>query len=523
MPTNEAGSQSAPCVAIGIDAGTTAVKVVAFTLGGAPVAAAARTLSLRFGEAGEVESDMSAIWAETASCLRETCAAVGEAKIASVGVTGQGDGLWLLDADLRPVGPARTWMDGRSSRRVAQWRRDGKADAVLSVAGTPAFSGATPVLFAELTDSRPEEVAQATHVLYCKDWIRLQLTGKLATDPTEASRALLDIRTGSYSRPLERRLGVAGLLERLPPVHPSASVAGHVTRAASLATGLPEGTPVAVGLLDVAACGLGLGAIDDGAGWLIVGTTACAGVLLPSPEDRRLPDSMVMATGRGRQAIEFLVPTSSVPNLDWARRVLGLQTTAFAEVEALAKSAGPGAGGVSYLPYGAPLGERAPFLDFNASASWLGLGYGTTVGQALRAVYEGIAFALAECVDILHLDGDILISGGGARSELLCQILADTLQRPVVRLEISETGALGAAITAFVASGGVLDERAALAHISPERTVFQPDPKSAAIYADGLAVLIEARQALRPVWPSLQQRRAQATLLTQECPNEPDC
>ena len=494
-------------VAIGIDAGTTAVKVVAFSVEGAQVAASARTLALHFGDAGEVEADMDAIWDATAACLRETYAALGDAGIAAVGVTGQGDGLWLLDADLRPLGPAPTWMDARSGDRVVAWQADGRADAVLATAGTPAFSGATPVLYAERAEAAPDELRRAAHALYCKDWVRLNLTGEPATDPTEASRALLDIRAGAYSRPLAETLGVTGLLEILPPVLPSAAVAGRVTRAAAAATGLPEGTPVATGLLDVYACGLGLGAVEDGDGWLIVGTTACVGVLLASPDERRVADGMVMATGRGTQAVEFLVPTSSVPNLEWARRALGLDHLPHEQTEALAACAGPGAGGVAYLPYGAPLGERAPFLDPHASASWLGMGYGTTPGQALRAVYEGIAFALAECVDALRLDGDIVVSGGGARSSLLCQILADALRRPVIRLEIAESGALGAAITALVASGDVPDERAALDRFRPVRATFQPDAATGEVYASGRALLADARDALRPVWPRLRRHR----------------
>ena len=501
-------------VVVGIDAGTTAVKAVAFSLDGAQVAASHRGVPLAHGPRGEVECDMAASWDAAAACLREVTDALAGRDVLAVGVTGQGDGLWMLDAERRPVRPTPCWMDGRATDRVAAWEADGRTDAVLEVAGTVTFAGLTPLLFAELQETRPEVVASVASVLSSKDWIRLNLTGVLGTDYTEASRALLDVHSLRYSAGLAERLGVEALLGLLAPPSASDTVAGSVTAEAARRTGLPAGTPVSVGLLDVAACGLGLGAVEDGDGWLILGTTACVGVLLPDAAARRSRTSMVMATGRGRQAVEFLVPTSSVPNLEWASRTLGLAGSSHPELERLAAEAPPGSGGVLYLPYGAPLGERAPFLDPQASAAWVGLGYGTSTGQLLRAVYEGIAYALAECVEALELEGDLVVSGGGSRSDLLCQVLADALQRPVVRQEASEAGALGAAITALVASGHCPDIRTGAAQLRSPRVTFLPEPALAGTYAEGRALLAVVRGALRPAWGALRRHRAHTTQST---------
>lgn len=501
-------------VVIGIDAGTTAVKAVAFSTEGEQVAAAHRTVPLVYGSRGEVECDMAAIWDAAAICLREVTGTMPGRPVLAVGVTGQGDGLWMLDAEHRPVQPTPCWMDGRSSDRVADWEGDGRVEAVLDVMGTTTFAGLTPVLYAELCEAEPEAMASVAHILSCKDWVRFNLTGVVGTDYSEASRILLDVNTMQYSAPLAGRLGVAPLHRLVTPPAVADSVAGHVTAAAAEATGLPEGTPVSVGLIDVWACGLGLGAVDDGDGWLILGTTACVGVLLPEAAQRRSRLSMVMATGRGSQAVEFLAPTSSVPNLEWAARTLGLADASHAELERLAESAAPGSGGVLYLPYGAPLGERAPFLDSQASAAWVGLGYSTTPGQLLRAVYEGIAYALAECVETLELDGELIVSGGGSRSTLLCQVLADVLQRPIVQEEASEAGALGAAMTALVAVGHCPDLRAAAEQLRSPSVTFQPNPVTGDAYREGRALLTQVRDALRPAWGALRHHRASTTHTT---------
>lgn len=501
-------------VVIGIDAGTTAVKAVAFSSTGEQVAIAHRTVPLAYGSRGEVECDMVAIWDAVARCLIEVTAALSGRSVQAVGVTGQGDGLWMLDASHRPVQPTPCWMDGRSRGRVADWEADGRAGAVLEVMGTATYAGLTPVLFAELAETIPDAMASVAYIISCKDWVRFNLTGVLGTDYSEASRGLLDVTAMEYSAVLAERLGVAPLRHLLTPPAASHTVAGYVTQTAALATGLPVGTPVAVGLLDVWACGLGLGAADDGDGWLILGTTACVGVLLPDAAHRRSGLSMVMATGPGSQAVEFLAPTSSVPNLDWAARTLGLAGASHAELERLAESAAPGSGGVLYLPYGAPLGERAPFLDPQASAAWVGLGYSTTTGQLVRAVYEGIAYALAECVEALKLDGDLVVAGGGSRSALLCQVLADVLARQIVHEEASEAGAVGAAITALVAIGHVPDLRTGAALFRSPRVTFAPDPATADAHAEGRALLAQVRGALRPAWGALRHHRAQTTHTT---------
>jgi xylulokinase len=498
-------------VVIGIDGGTTAVKAIAFGIDGTALASASHGVPVCYGRGGHAEQDMEAVWQAVASCLRSVTSALEGAVIAGVGVTAQGDGAWMVDREGTPVGPAATWLDSRAAGVVSGWVSGPEAEAIRRTTGTTVFPGLFPALWAELRRTSPDVTARAAHQLACKDWIRLCLTGEYATDYTDASRTLLDIvGLSGYSEELAHLLGEEECLGLLAPIHHADRSSGTVTAEAAAATGLPPGIPVATGMIDVSACGVGLGAVADGQGWTIVGTTDVVGVLRPSAGDRATDLSMVVATGRGRQVLEFLAPMTGAPNLDWARSVLGLGERPWNEVDALARQHPAGSGGVLFLPYGAPGGERAPFLDMNASSSWLGMSIETVPGQLIRAAYEGVAFALHECQQLLGQDGDVVVSGGAFHSDILCEILANVTGRRVLRSEASEAGARGAATEALVASGLAPDEPAAIEMLQQERQAFEPDPDEHAAYQDIYAAFVSIRDAQRPTWPGLRMLRDRA-------------
>lgn len=497
-------------VVIGVDGGTTAVKAVAFDFSGNIVASHKESVPVEYGKSGEAEQDMTLIWEAVAACLHgvaETLAA--GTKVVAIGLTGQGDGCWLVGKDGQPVRKAAIWMDGRAPERVATWLDDGKADAILEVTGTTTFPGLAPVLLAELGEVEPEALENAGWLAYCKDWIRYNLTGVIATDFTEASRNFLDVRTvAGYSSELASTLGLTDAFHLVPEIRPADGDGGVLTAEAAAKTGLPEGTPVGVGQIDVAVTGAGLGAVKDGQGWLILGTTGFVGALLGSVGQRRTDVSMVLATGQGTQVLEFLPPMTGTPNLDWIRDTLGLAGKEWSEIEELALGVPAGAGGVVYLPYASPGGERAPFLDTNASASWLGMSITTTPAEILRSVYEGVAFSLVECVRTLELTGDLIVSGGGFRSDLVCQILADATGQTVVRQDAPEAGARGAAVYALVTAGEAPDLTSAAAMMASGLTSFAPNPANRSIYQQTFDVYVASREAVRPVWPAMRALRA---------------
>lgn len=498
-------------VVIGVDGGTTAVKAVAFDLDGEIVATHHESVPVEYGKNGEAEQDMNLIWEAVATCLREVGKALAQdTEIVAIGLTGQGDGCWLIGKDGKPVRKAPNWMDGRAGARVQQWVGDGKADAILATTGTTTFPGLPPVLLAELSETEPETIEKAGWIGFCKDWIRFNLTGVVATDYTEASRHFLDGSTGTYSTDLAEKLGLAHAVRLLPQFLPADGDGGKLTAEAAAKTGLPEGTPVGIGQIDVSVTGAGLGAVNEGQGWLILGTTGFVGALLPSMGDRKTDLSMVLATGQGSQVLEFLPPMTGTPNLDWIRNTLGYGEKSWDDIEAEARSVAPGSGGVIYLPYASPGGERAPFLDTNASASWVGMSITTTPQEILRSVYEGVAFSLIECVQLLELSGELIVSGGGFRSDLICQILADATGQVVVRQDAPEAGARGAAVYALVTAGEAANLEEAAAQLSSGLSKFEPNQANYAIYEQTMAVFKESRSAIRPVWPAMRELRKAA-------------
>lgn len=508
---------------VGIDAGTTAVKAVVLARDGEQLGRSRVPLKVTH-HGDRVEQDMDEIWSAVRDTVRAAVRDAGDGvEIVAVGVTGQGDGAWLVDGDGRPCGPAAIWMDGTAAARVARWEQDGRGALVRDITGSALFPGALPVLLEQLEDDHPERLARAVHQLNCKDWIRFRLTGEIATDASDASRTYLDVATGAYSDALIEGVGHQRFRHLLAPVRPPHAPAGTVGAEAARATGLPEGIPVATGLVDAAAGGVGLGAVRPGDAYLIVGTTAfAANVRRAGPAHMSGPGAegrITLATGLG-SVLECLAPMAGAPNLDWVRTVTGQADSDWPDLERPARAAGPGAGGVLYLPYGSPQGERAPFVDPAASAAWVGMSVLTTPGQLVRAVYEGIALTLRECLDE-PVDGRALrITGGSASSDLLCQVVADVTGRPVERSTAPELGARGVAALAMVAGGVTEDLDTALALLAPPAAThtFRPDPVVRDLHDRQARTFAAARDALRPVWPSLRDLR---TLTEASPPSSP--
>jgi erythritol kinase (D-erythritol 1-phosphate-forming) len=496
----------ATTIVLGVDAGTTAVKAVATATDGRVLGQARTAVQVDRPTHLAAEQNMDELWEAVARTAHAALAEAGAVEVAAICVTGQGDGAWLIDADGRPLGPAAIWLDGRAGSRVEDWRIDGRGAAVRATTGSALFPGALPVLLEEVEERDPALIARAVTHLNCKDWIRYRLTGTIATDASEASRTYLDVRTGQYSEDLVGKLGHERFRHLLPPILSPTAIAGRVDAAGANAFGVPAGTPVATGMVDTAASGVGLGVLRPGDSYAIIGTTAFAGALQPGVTLGDDVPAITLALGGG-QVIECLAPMNGTPNLDWAREVTGCGHLAWSDVESMVHTAGSGAGGVLYLPYAAISGERAPFVDGAASAAWLGLSVRTTRAQLVRAAYEGIALALRECMDLLDIGESVRLCGGAAASRVVCQVLADVTGRTVVRSTADEPGARGACALAMVAAGLAPDLTSVLGSWDEDVETAEPDPASRALHDRRYATFTAVRDVLRASWPALRDLR----------------
>jgi xylulokinase len=329
-------------------------------------------------------------------------------------------------------------------------------------------------------------------VALAKDALNLRLTGVLATDHSDASCTLLyDVRRGGWDPDL---LDIAGTTPgQLPPLHASDAVIGHVTSAAAEHTGLPVGIPVAAGAGDVAALALGTGAVEVGTYAVTLGSAGhvvgIADRVADEGYDRiwqmrhPLPElvirlGLVMTGGLCLQWLaRSLAPTGSEPDDAAYGRLLGAAAASLA-----------GARGVTFLPF--LEGAATPYQDPGLTATFTGLRTHHGLGDAVRAVLEGVAYNVRDCLTLLEdLGGPadrVRLSEGGSRSPLWSQVIADVLQKPVVTLRERDSSALGAALLARAtrAPGALGDEIARLLHGIEEAT-FEPRSEAAPVYDEG--------------------------------------
>ncbi|MEU5362919.1 FGGY-family carbohydrate kinase [Streptomyces sp. NPDC005925] len=471
---------------VGIDVGTSLVKAAAFDATGRQLAVEARPVALSL-RGGHAEQDMEEVYGAVVAVLDALTSAVPE-PVELAGLTGQGDGVWLVDAAGRPVRPAASWMDGRAHRLVDRWLADGTFEAVFRLTGSAMFPGSPGPLLAWLDSHEPASLDAAATALYCKDMVFRRLTGApAATDVSDASMPFLDPRTRRYDNRVVELLGLTHRRRLLAPVSDPAATAG--TRG----EGLPAGTRLANGPYDLPASALGAGVSAAGDGLLIVGTCLAALVATTDLDTGGEPAGLYISTDRPGHWLRAMPAMVGTAALDWVLSTTGVRHE---DVDGLLAGTPPGAHGVRVLPYFAPSGERAPFVAPGLRAELTGVTLETTRADLVRATCEGIGYAARHCLRAAGLTGTLAVCGGGTRSPAWMQLLADVLGRPLAVVE-GEVGARGAVLAAAERYGVALD---AAAWTRPT-AVVEPDPGRATYYAKGfedhLTRLAQARERTR--------------------------
>ncbi len=512
-------------VLIGIDAGTSVIKAVAFTLDGRQLAVTAEPNAYTSLPDGGVEQDMAATWRQTASVLRRLCDEVGglAQRCAALAVTGQGDGTWLIDDGGEPVAPAWLWLDSRAAALVEARRADGTGARTYRLTGSGLNACQQGAHLLWLRQHRPEVLARAATAFHCKDWLYFKLTGERATDPTEGSFTFGDFRRRAYAPEILDALGIPELARLLPPMVEGAATWHPLTAEASALVGLAAGTPVVLGSVDVVCTALGGGLYSEGRelGCSVIGSTGMHMRLAHSTEDVTLNDdctgyTMVMpAPGACAQMQSNMAATL---NIDWlldlaveVASALGASTSrkaALGLVDAQILAARPGA--ALYHPYIHAAGERGPFVAPSARAQFTGLSHDQGFFELARAVYEGLAFAARDCYAAMgHRPEEVRITGGAARSPALRKILASTLGAPVRTCARDEAGAAGAAMMAAVALG-IFPHIADASRDWVDPLLGASDMPDAGLqrHYDALfPVYREVRQRMLPVWQDLARIR----------------
>ncbi|MEU7716878.1 FGGY-family carbohydrate kinase [Streptomyces tibetensis] len=455
---------------VGIDVGTSMVKAAAFDATGRQLAVESRPVALDL-RGGVVEQDMEEVYGAVVAVLEALTSAVDE-PVELAGLTGQGDGVWLVDGEGRPVRPAASWMDGRAHELVDGWLADGTFESVFRRTGSAMFPGCPGPLLAWLDHHEPKALDPAKAALYCKDMVFQRLTGAAATtDVSDASMPFLDPRTRTYDNRVVEMLGLAHRRGLLAPV------SDPVATAKARGEGLPSGTRIANGPYDLPACALGAGVTSPGDGLLIVGTCLASLVATTELDLTGEPAGLYISTDRPGHWLRAMPAMVGTAALDWVLSTTGVRHD---EVDGLLAGTPPGAHGVRVLPYFAPSGERAPFVEPRLRAELTGVCLESTRGDLVRATCEGIGYAARHCLEAAGLTGNLAVCGGGTRSSAWMRLLADVLGRPL-RVVEGEVGARGAVLAAAERYGVGLDTQAWTAPTA----VVEPDPERAAFYASG--------------------------------------
>jgi len=445
---------------LGIDAGTSVVKTVIFNLQGKEIALSRKEVTIRTPKPGWAEQDMEEVW----KMVRETIVeAIAKAKIhpssiAAIGVTGQGDGCRLLDRNKKPVRPSILWIDGRAGDIVTEWERKGLDGKSFEISGHTIFSGSPAAILRWLMLNEPVSLKKAEYFLFAKDWIKFKLTGKICTDPSDASEAPISLKNISYSEELFELFDISSTLYFFPEITHSSEVIGEVTHQAAEECNLRKGIPVISGMIDVVAASIGLGVFKEKEAYTIIGTTSFNGVLSCEPIFSPTKAGMNFVYAFPGKFIRAMAAMAGTLNLDWfIRNFLKNEKERMKEnefytfLEEKLTSIPPGSEGLIYHPYISPGGERAPFVKPSAKAQFFGIGLRHTCWHLLRAVYEGVALSILDCFSHIPVEiSEVRLSGGGAQSLVWSQILCDTLGVPLKISSAVELGALGAAITAGI-------------------------------------------------------------------------
>ena len=456
-------------VYLGIDAGTTKIKA-ALMEEERIVALAERNAQTLSPFPCACEMDMEALWrllCDVTNELREK-AYDHWCRLSGVAICAQGDGMWPIDAQGKPVGNAILWNDTRARKTGIE--HDGEmSDFLVSRCSTALFAGAYPVILQWLKRERSSDYKRIAHVFHCKDWLNFRLTGVIASDYSDQSTASIDIFTKDYVEELFDRLDIPEMKVVLPPLYPSTHVLGSVTERAHKETGLPVGVPVVTGCIDVAAVALGVGMRNAGDGCCILGTTLCCEMLLDAAQvDVLDTNGSALCSVLPGKYNRVMAANSGTASIDWVRSLL-CPELGYAEIDQAISKVPAGSNGVLFHPY--LYGERAPFRDPSACGGFYGLRADHTRMDLLRAAHEGMALSLRDCFENLpRSEGPLYLSGGGAQSDFTCQLVADTLNKTVLRPNRRELGIEGIVKTARMALENAIPEDAC-----NECTSFLPD------------------------------------------------
>lgn len=494
---------------IGVDCSTTAAKAVVWNTAGHAVAEGRASFELRSTQPGWGEQNAEDWWEATRTAIRRAAQNTDARRIAAVCVTHQRETFACVTEDGAPLRPAMLWLDVRATAEVAEF---GTPD-VHRTTGKPPNPTPSWYKLLWLRRHEPDTLVRADRVVDVAAYLVHKLTGHWRTSWASADpMGVLDMRTFDYDDDL---LAAAGLRrEQLPELAPPGAVLGEVSAALAADLGLPHSVPVVAGVGDGQSAGLGTGTVEPGSAYLNLGTGLISGTY--SETYSTGVEYRVMAGGVPRTYVFETFIGGGTFNISWFvekfsgvdTRALGLNLSAEQILETAAAQLPPGAEGLLALPYWT--GALTPYWDSNARGTLVGLTGSHGKAHVYRAILEGLAFEQRLLTDGAEAVLDkplerIVVLGGGSRSAVWCQIIADVLRRPLLVAREAEATCLGAGMLAAAAVGLHPSIRDAATAMSDTGAVYLPHDGRADTYDRLYGVYRQLYPRLKDVFAQLSE------------------
>jgi xylulokinase len=492
---------------IGIDLGTTSLKVSLFALDGQRIGSSSKEYPILVPEPGYAEQDPREWWQALVAC----CADLGHqfpqefSQAAGIGICGQMHTQVYLDDQNRLLRPAITWMDQRTREIVERFNEQpGVKDLINRSTANAASTTYSALHIRWVKENQPEIWKQVRSILIAKDYLKFLLTGVKAIDYAEASGTLLfDVINETWSQEMFDLFEIPR--EFLPEVSASDQIIGNVTPEAARQTGLPAGIPVVNGSSDNSASALGAGMVSPGQVTMIIGTagviTVCSDHPLVDEKNQTLCWHYCLPN---RWATLGITQTAG-ESLQWFKNAFDHDSASdtssdiFNQYNELIREVPAGSKGLIFLPY--LNGERTPHWDPNARGVFFGVNLETTKAHFIKAIMEGVSFALRHNIETVENLGiqinELRAVGGGLKSPIWLETLARITRKPVATVTVSDTANLGNILLCAKALG-LIDsyEDAVNRMVATGKTVSYPE---------GLPVYEQQYQIYKQLYQDLRQ------------------
>ena len=496
------------------DLGTSGNKASLYDTTGALGASVLYEYPTYYPDVNCVEQDAEDWWKAVCDSTRQLMekANVSPEEIIAVSFSAQMMGCLLVDKNGDPLSNMIIWADMRAKAQEQALIDRVGMERVYRITGHRASASYSAAKLFWMRDNRPEVYGRAYKMLHAKDYIIHKLTGKFVTDYSDASGTnLLDLEKKTWSREILDAMEIPEGL--LPELHASTDIAGGITAAAAAATGLLEGTPVVIGGGDGSCACVGAGVVREGKTYNVIGSSSWISCATRKP----VFDDQMRTFNWVHLDPQYITPCGTMQaagySFSWLKNTLCDSEAALAKetgertysiIDREIQSAPAGSNKLLYLPY--LLGERSPRWNKDARGAFVGLSVTSTKAEILRSVLEGVGYNLKIILDILDKSipiEEVTVIGGGARSAVWMQILADIWQKPVaVPRYLEEATSIGAAVCAGVGVGA-FESFDVIDQINATQTILQPNPENAAIYEKLFAAFDTAYTGLLSTYDEL--------------------